>query len=391
MKIDDREIRSAMDRRLSALDASAKRRARIRSLIGQEEKTVKKKWTASMAVALVLTLVLTGAALAVGVNLFEYFGTGDKRLEVLADQAMLDVQIPQSVATEQLGTTVGIIHNAYYDGRSLLVAYSIENGRRVEAFMPTEEQLKNAELERIEYLPLVETEEEQHILDEYVKAREAGEPCGLAIYTVDAGDHSYANGIDLGAWNERGKNSPDGVRYTLREYVTPLPEAVQDQETLELEIRMKEHVAYLYFDGEASYVLRGDFHAGAPAASGTMTATVSRTEAKVLNFTGTGMYNGVEIQAAATVSAAHGEITLTGTEAFPVLEDGAGYELKVYDAQGGQLSVDSMAVNHPDRIDGSFRGIGEIPESLSVVICVEGDGGANSQSVAEPIEMKLAE
>ena len=48
---------------------------------------MKKKLTASLAAALIAALLLAGAALAVGLNLFDVFGKNDERLSQLADEA----------------------------------------------------------------------------------------------------------------------------------------------------------------------------------------------------------------------------------------------------------------------------------------------------------------
>ena len=50
---------------------------------------MKKKLTASLAAALIAALLLAGAALAVGLNLFDVFGKNDERLSQLADEAAL--------------------------------------------------------------------------------------------------------------------------------------------------------------------------------------------------------------------------------------------------------------------------------------------------------------
>lgn len=387
MKIDEREIRQAMDRRMSALEASAERRAAIRRRVGEEEPIVRRKMTASVAFALALMLALTGAALAVGLsNLFEYFGRNDERLAVIADQATPATQQPGRVDSEKLGHSVGTIHNVYYDGQTLLVAYSMENTRRVEAYTPTEEQLKNAEKEQVAYIPEALNEEEERIIGEYAAKVKKGEPCGLAIYTVYAADHSYADGIDLGCeMTERENEGPDGVRYMLREYGTPLPEALRDRDFLTVSMTLREHITYLWFDGNATWAIREN-----PRETGSMTATVARTEAESMCFSGIGEYGGVEVRAKATLSAVRGELILTGTKAFPKLEEGH-YDFEIYDGEGSRYRADSMSVNHPDEISISFYGNGALPEKLSVAILVEDSEGVRHEDASEAIELTFTE
>ena len=64
---------------------------------------MKKKLTASLAAALIAALLLAGAALAVGLNLFDVFGKNDERLSQLADEAALPTVDAQSVESEALG------------------------------------------------------------------------------------------------------------------------------------------------------------------------------------------------------------------------------------------------------------------------------------------------
>lgn len=84
MKFDERQVRGAMDRRLSGLEPSAARWAGIRRRIDREERTVKRKLTMSTAIAMILAL--TGAVLAVGINLFEIFGKDDERRDAGDDR-----------------------------------------------------------------------------------------------------------------------------------------------------------------------------------------------------------------------------------------------------------------------------------------------------------------
>lgn len=386
MKFDEREIRAAMDRRLSALEASEDRRRAICLRIGEEGPVVKRKLTVSAALALALIMTLTGVALAAGIaNLFEYFGKEDERLAMVADRAVLETQKPESVETETLGRTVGTIHNAYYDGQTLLVGYSIANGSRVELYTPTQEQLSSAKMERIEYEPAVETGAERRVLAEFRAAKKRGEPCGLAMYLVYPADHSYGNGVDLEAWSERKSDLSDGTQYMLREYITPLPEEVQDQDEVTIKMAMREQATYLWFDGEATWFFHGE-----PREAGEMTAVVHRTESEILHFAGTGEYNGAEVQATAQVSAVRGELTLTGDGVFTATAD-RWYDFRLYDERGVEYRMDSMAVNDPGNVEASFYGMGTLPEKLSLVICVESEGDMKSQPVAEPIELALSE
>ena len=119
----DKDIRRAMDARLSGLTACEERRADIRRRIAREgEKPMKRKMTAGMAIALALMLACA-AALAAGLGLFGQLGereNTDSRLSALDGVA---AQVNQTTVTED-GVTA-VIRQAYYDGSRLFVSYEL--------------------------------------------------------------------------------------------------------------------------------------------------------------------------------------------------------------------------------------------------------------------------
>ena len=142
MKIDERDVKRALDARLAARDADPARRRRIRERIEKEEQPVKRKMTISLALTVAAVLALTGAALAAaGMNVFEYFAQRDARLAPLAQDAVLATTTPLSVASEALGESSVRFDIAYYDGQNLLVGVVTENAGRNEPLTPSEEQL----------------------------------------------------------------------------------------------------------------------------------------------------------------------------------------------------------------------------------------------------------
>ena len=275
MKKTERAIHESMNRRLSSLEASALRRSRIRQRIEREEEPLmKKKMTLGLALAMAMILTLTGAALAAGVNLFEHFGASDERISQLAYDAVLETQAPEQVESEPLGTTIGVITNAYYDGESLIVAYSIENGERIEEFIPTEAE--KAAMVKLTDIGgwVAETDEEAAFMEKLAKAQEDGAAYGVKMYSVYPSDHTEAFGtIDLGPAAERESFTEDGSACFLREYETPLPEGARNKDSLDVQIRLKQIVNALWFDGQDMYMLPAS-HSDA----GAMTATVQRTD-----------------------------------------------------------------------------------------------------------------
>ena len=252
MKKNDAQIvRDALDRRLAALGPSAARRARIRERIAEEEPAMKKKLTASLAAALIAALLLAGAALAVGLNLFDVFGKNDERLSQLADEAALPTVDAQSVESEALGASEAAIENAYYDGQSLIVAYRLKNDARVEEFVPTQAELAQAEALEGPVHIAVGREADRAIVERFHQAQEDSEPFGIVQYAVHPSDHTLTDdGIDLPPSGERTLQGEDGALLSLREYEFPLPKAAQKRETLNISIRLIESASYLYFDGD---------------------------------------------------------------------------------------------------------------------------------------------
>ena len=86
--------------------------------ISREERRplVKRKMRLSLVAAIIAAIALSGVALAIGINLFEYFGKQDERLAQLAPQTDLEMVKPESVESDALGITRAAFNSAYYDG-----------------------------------------------------------------------------------------------------------------------------------------------------------------------------------------------------------------------------------------------------------------------------------
>lgn len=380
MRIDDKGIRDAMDSRLSALNASAGRRERIRAKIHQEkEPVVRKRITVGMALAIVVLLALAGVALAASLNLFEYFGRNDARLKEIAPEATLATESPETVESGSLGTTVATIHSAYYDGQSLLVAYSIENGTRTERFTPSGEQL--ARMTKLDAPPFIELQdgEGQPILNEFNAALKSGTPYGFSRYSVYPSDHTETDdGIDLPPTQEMQESTPDGEQYVLREYENPLPEVARNRESLRIQIRLYQSVDSLYFDGRDCYALPFE-----QEEAGAMTATVSRANAQTRHFAGEGTYNGVNVRVEADASAVHADVTVTAeTDAFTALDADSWYMLDARDAQGNALRSTQCGADGLRTLRAAFEGTGILPDRLTVSILIESEGEGSAIAAA---------
>ena len=385
MKNNDAQIvRDALDRRLAALEPSAARRARIREKIAQEEPVMKKKLTVSLAVALIAALLLAGVALAVGLNLFDVFGESDERLSRVAEEAVLENVDAQSVESEALGATEAAIENAYYDGQSLIVAYRLKNGTRVEEFAPTQQALSQAEALEGPVHIAVEREADRATVERFHQAQEDGEPFGIVQYAVYPSDHTLtSDGVDLPPSGERTLEGEDGALLCLREYEFPLPEAAQDRDALDISIRLIESASYLYFDGETCYSLPGTRRE-----AGEMTACVRRTPGEARRYAGEGELAGVPLQIEAQFSRAYGSITLRADGALPALGADARLEIAASDETGAAmrcLGVDPQA----DGLTYHFDGTGALPERITARLVLSEGEGKSADSAA--IELLPAE
>lgn len=387
MRMDDEHIRSAIDRRLSGLNASAGRRERIRQRIMKaEEPVVKKKISVGMVLVIAALLALMGVALAASLNLFAFFGKQDARLAKIAPQTSLATETPQTVESNNLGTTVASISSAYYDGQSLLVAYSIENGTRLERFTPAPEQL--GQMTKLDDFPLFEamSEEDRLILKEFTAARESAMPYGITRYSVYPSDHTETDdGIDLPPETERQESMPEGGQYMLREYENPLPEEVQNRESLSIQIPLYQSASSFYFDGKDCYMLSSESQE-----AGAMTATVLRADAQTRHFVGEGTYNGAQVHAEADASAVRAQITVSSdVDLFTALPEDSWYMLDVRDAKGNTLRVTECGTDGLRTLRADLEGTGILPDQLTVSILIESEGEDATTASSAPILLTM--
>ena len=391
MKLEERDVKRALDARLSALDADPARRERVRRRVEEEEKPVKKKMTVSLAFALALAVALAGVGLAAGMNVFEYFAQRDSRLAPIAEGSAPATQTPLSVTSEELGESSVRFDSAYYDGQNLLVGIVLENTDRMEAYTPTEEERAAMEPVPEGQMPSPPAEgADMDVIAAFSEAMERGEPCGFQHYTVYPSDHITAgDGVDIGPWAGWEALSGDGLCLELREMETPLPEEIRDQDQLELRMKIWQSVSRYWFDGKTLYM------GSERAQAGEAVCTVTRSEASFASYAGQGEYNGVSVSATLNLSALHGDLTVTAAgDAFPAWPDrDTWYDVILTDDNGAPLTELENAVDS-DRISAGYDGLGRLPEKLTAYIVIETEGDWNweeAMAAARPIELTKAE
>lgn len=367
--------------------------AALRQVRESEGKPImKKKITFTILMAAAFVLALTGAALAVGFNLFDYFGEFDHRLQVIAPETTIETDAPLVADTEALGTVTARIDSAYYDGQSLIVAYTLENFRRFEPFTPTPEALKAMELSDELYPDLSEaTEDQLEIARSYRDAAEAGRPYGLIEYAIAPMDNCYTpDGVELYPSTCGMEVGKDGKLNAILEFETPLPKDAQNRDALILRMPIQLYTSWFYFDGQKHYAKY------AHEDLGDMTATARRAEAVTRTYAWEGMLNGVKARAEARISAVHGRLRIeAGDGALPdpvslwpevANADDTWYSFDLTDGEGKdyRFSRFSGGMEGEGVMELEFDGLGYLPDKIELTICLDGEGDWDADAHALP-------
>ena len=366
MRFDERMIRPSIDSRLSSLDADLARRTRIRKKIYKaEEPIMRKKLTTSAVFAVVLVLVLVGTAFAVGINLFDYFGNNHVRFKEIAPQTELAHEDVTEIRTDELGLTKVSFNSAYYDGQSLLISYAIENGAHTVSFEPSAEQLST--MQKIEKGGMYwrgSNGQMSWIPEGFEQAVEEGISYGTAKYSIYAHDTFEANDVPLSTNMGLETDAPDGA-YRLIEFENPLPEEVQNLESIEIRMGIAMNAAYIWYDGDQFYLSSEQRDVGE------LRTIAYRAEAQMEEYTGEGNYNDIPVHLRAEVSAVHATLTISADgEAFPKFaNDDTWYEILLVTDQGEQLNIKGFDCE-TDEFNIRYEGIGKLPSELTAYILV---------------------
>lgn len=357
---------------------------------------MKRKLTSTLLVAVVTVIVLTGAALAVGFNLFDYFGKSDWRLQAVAPETAVENASVAEVTTDALGVTKARIDSAYYDGQSLIVAYTIDNCQRYESFEPTDAELAEMTEDSDYLLESGEAAENLPDSDEAIQIpTDRKQPFGLLQYSIAIDDHCFTlDGVDLPPSVDTMEDGDGGVLYCIREFETPLPENARNRDKLHLVLPIKLYTSWLYFDGEKYYTK----YAQEPVAE--LTATVNRTEAVTQSYCWEGDLNGVRVSARARVSPVHASIRIQAEGgAFPdpveiwpdaAEADNARYSFVLTDSRSMEYRFIGVARDEGE-LEVEFDGLGSLPDTLTLTVRVNGEGEWNAEEhilPASPMTLK---
>ena len=364
--------------------------AALRQVKEREARPVmKRKMTLTMFAAVLAVIALTGAALAVGLNLFDHFGRNDLRLQVVAPDAALAVADAVEVATDALGVSKVGIDSAYYDGQSLIVAYTLGNYQRCERFEPTEAELaemtENRDF-RLEAYGIVEGDPNS---DEALRAAiDRRQPYGVVEYMVGLGDRCTADGgVALPLRAEAMEDGEDGLLYCIREFETPLPESARNRDGLNLSLPVELCTSWYWFDGESCY----EKHEREPLA--TLTAAVSRSEAETRSYRWAGELNGAKVDIRAQASTVHIKLRIEAEAgAFPApatirpeaAEAGdAWYSFILTDSRDMEYSF-SGGLEGEGALEAEYDGLGYLPKDLTLTVRLDGEGDWSGKEYVLP-------
>lgn len=358
----------------------------------REIQPMKKKMSVlALCAIIIISLALCGAVAEVlGINVFELFGQNDNRFKELAPKAVLNEEAPVTVTSPDLGEAVAGINSVYYDGQSLLVAYSIQNGRRAERFVPSEEMLLKMSLLDPRLGMMAESEEESLLMEEWIAAKESKTAMGIVRYSISPSDHTITDdGIDLPPSTENQMEGEENTVHYIREYENPLPDGARNLEYLDIRLRLYQSATYLYFDGKNTYTYSETMEFTP------LQATVWREDAEMRRFRGEEKYNGHPVSVEASVSAAAARVTITMDNGiFPALAEDTWYDLVLIDEFGTEYRTREGMGGNVKQMSISFDGTGKLPGRLKLFILVGNEGEwdrENAIANAVPIELERVE
>ena len=345
---------------------------------GEARPVMKRKMTLTVLAAVLAVIALTGAALAVGLNLFDHFGRNDRRLQVVAPEAALMVNDAVEVTTDALGVSRARIDSGYYDGQSLIVAYTLDNYQRYEDFEPTGAELAEMTENRDYLLEAFGIEGDPAATEALRDAIDRKQPYGVVDYTIAVGDRcSTTGGVTLPLHAVAMEDGEEGLLYCIQEFETPLPESARDLDSLNLTLPVELSTSWYWFDGETCY----EKHDQQPLAA--LTVAVSRSETETRSYKWEGKINGAKVSARAEASAVHIKLYIDAEAgAFPdpatiwpeaAKADDTWYSFVLTDSRDMEYRF-SGGIEGEGTLEAEYDGLGYLPDDLTLTVCVDGEG-----------------
>ena len=236
--------------------------------------------TAALIAAVATLLSVSAAAVTEG-NLFHFFAAWyDASYETVAEKAVPADGAPAQV-TEAHGSAEARIDSVYYDGETLSLTFVVTGDRYAEGgYVPTEEEL--AGMDRSIHglwdpnwteLDIPEMRLYREAIDKRTIPGAEVESYGYIHYTTSVSDHiETTQGVEPELKTSVDLYDADGDYCVLREFVSPLPEELQNLKEITVSIDFCRIAYYHYFDGVYCYT------ASEILEEGTMTATAKAVE-----------------------------------------------------------------------------------------------------------------
>lgn len=365
---ENNRLRSALDAALSGLSGDPYLAQRILHSADAKPKAAK-KLSAGFVFAFVVLLAAMSVAAAAALNLFEKFGQAERRLAEIAPQTVIRSE-STSIQAERTGAVAASIVNAYYDGESLLIGYTIQGHPSFEPFSPTDELL--AQMRPTDDVPawLNTDTGDSSLAKEWETAKQTGTPWGVVRRCVSASDHTYMDeGIDLGPWIETEDDSDPDCFSTIRDFDV-LPKAAKKQDSLSIRMDVYQSAVWFYFDGRSMYTTSERTNLFP------MTATVDRIHRDSAQFMGFETVNGAKIRL--TVQASEVRLTASVTAAngmLPPISDDSWFDLLLTDETGYAFAPESFVMPDEQTLLFTFEGSGQMPLSLNAVLIIASPSG----------------
>ncbi|MBQ9041067.1 MAG: hypothetical protein IJ119_16995 [Clostridia bacterium] len=355
---------------------------------GEARPVMKRKMTLTVLAAVLAVIALTGAALAVGLNLFDHFGRNDRRLQVVAPEAALMVNDAVEVTTDALGVSKARIDSAYYDGQSLIVAYTLDNYQHYEDFEPTGAELAEMTENRDYLLEAFGIEGDPAATEALRDAIDRKQSYGVVDYTIAVGDRcSTTGGVTLPLHAVAMEDGEEGLLYCIQEFETPLPESARDLDSLNLTLPVELSTSWYWFDGESCY----EKHDRQPLAA--LTVAVSRSEAENRSYKWEGEINGAKVRARAEASPVHIKLYIDAAAgAFPdpatiwpeaAKADETWYSFVLTDSRDMEYRF-SGGIEGEGTLEAEYDGLGYLPDDLTLTVRPEGEGDWSGKGYVLP-------
>ena len=240
------------------------------------------------------------------------------------------------------------------------------------------------------FAAVMQDEPGAEVVAAFNEAAEAGKPGGYRRYSIVAGDHTLTDdGVDIPPSQADGRYTADGAYCEMRDFATPLPEAIRDRERLTLRIPLYRFETTVYFDG-ASWYMRTERED-----AGTITAEVGRAQAQAQRMSGQARIGGATCTAEAEVSAMSAVLTVRSDmpldsflAAPPEGTDPADcwVTADVYDDDRALWRVQEVNAE-ATQVTFTLEGTGSLPDALKVYLYAAWEGGEPDLSGVESIEL----